>query len=196
MGVGGLGVGGLGGCGAGARFGAGAGSFEAEAAAQAAQWCGPHELAWWLPYANADGLAQAARLPAPLAAHEASNLVLGLATLLHATRAGGLRYWLGFALFGLSFELVGLVARSHLHAQYVFQLTWFVPLKEGLWYAMTIWPSFFVAHQLRLSALSESMLAGLLEQLVNLPYEMLGDRPGIQVRGGRSGGLRFSTAFC
>lgn len=45
----------------------------------------------------------------------------------------------------------------------------------------TTWPSFYVAHQLRLSVMSEAMLVGLLQMIVNIPYEAIGKREGINM---------------
>lgn len=85
----------------------------------------------WAPYVNTDG-----QLPEHLAWHEAANLVLGALTLAHACSVGGARVWLGIALFGFCFEVVGLLVGSHAHVQYVVQLSYCVPLKEVLWYPL------------------------------------------------------------
>lgn len=131
---------------------------------------------YWYPYMN-----EMALIPSHFIAHELCNYILGALTLWNALRHKHGHLWVAFLFFGFSMEVVGILVGSHAHPQFCVQLMFFCPLKEAIWYAMTMWSSWFLASSLRLSPVSEAMLAALLLQCVNIPYETSTQRPGISI---------------
>mmetsp|Transcript_167 Transcript_167/g.273 ORF Transcript_167/g.273 Transcript_167/m.273 type:complete len:314 (-) Transcript_167:525-1466(-) len=128
----------------------------------------------YFPYVN-----DYSQVPTHFIFHEACNIIFGVCTLYHAVKHRSAHIWWALFWFGFSFEVVGILVGSHVHPQFVFQVSYFCPLKEATWYAMTTWPSYYFASRLGLSVTAEAMMVGLLQQLVNVPYESLGQRPGI-----------------
>ena len=122
-----------------------------------------------------------AQIPEHLLVHELLAYFFAAVTLLHAVNNNGVHIWLGFCMFSLVFETVGILVESHFHTQFLLQVTYYVPLKEILWYAYTMWPSYFLASQLGLGIFAEACFMGLLQMGVNIPYETMGTRQGVQL---------------
>ena len=73
-----------------------------------------------------------------------------------------------------------MVIESHYHGQFTVQLTHYLPLKEAVWYMITIYMGIYVASISRLQAWYErAALAGLLAILQDMTYEMSNAREGL-----------------
>lgn len=118
-------------------------------------------------------------LPEQLILHELLNFVFAASVFFHALTHCGLHLFFGFCIFGFLFETIGILTGSHCHPQYLIQVTYYAPLKEVLWYSLTLWPSYYLATSLKLDMIAEACLVGLLQMGVNIPYETAAPREGI-----------------
>jgi hypothetical protein len=78
-------------------------------------------------------------------------------------------------------ETIGWLIGSHVHCQFIIQLTHYLPLKEVLWYGAVLYPAWCIASQQRLKLVSEMALVALLAILMECPYQLVNGRPGIRL---------------
>eukprot|EP00947_MAST-08B_sp_MAST-8B-sp1_P003038 g3038.t1 len=75
-------------------------------------------------------------------------------------------------------EVIGYVADTHTHAQFRWQIFSFLPLKELLWYPLTLYCSWCSARSAAFTDWWASAAAmALLQQTFACPYDFMGGRP-------------------
>ena len=117
-------------------------------------------------------------VPDPHRSAETALLLVSFLSLLHALRAGRGRIWASFLAFGLVMEVIGYVADTHTHAQFRWQIFSFLPLKELLWYPLTLYCSWCSARSAAFTDWWASAAAmALLQQTFACPYDFMGGRP-------------------
>lgn len=118
-------------------------------------------------------------VPPKLVDKEIGLLLLQLVTLFHALGSRRIGLWIGFTFFGLVLEVIGFAAGTHYHAQFLLQVVHFLPLKELLFYPLTMYPSWLAVEKLRLRKVWECAVAmGVIQHFANLPYDSFAARPG------------------
>lgn len=109
---------------------------------------------------------------------ETGLLVLEASSLWLAAKRGDGPLWLGFALFGLLLESAGVGLGTHVHSQFSLQALPILPLKELLFYPLSLYSSFAAVRALGLSSLwAQAVAMSLMQHLANCPYDVLGAKP-------------------
>lgn len=99
------------------------------------------------------------------------SFVIQLYLAIQRKRVGTL---IGILLFAIVIETFSFLIRSHAHAQFYFQLTCFLPLKEILWYVNSMFAGLLIAESFSAgSVLERSLLAATLSILHDIPYELI-----------------------
>ena len=85
-------------------------------------------------------------------------------------------------LLGSCLEVVGVcLTNAHMHPRFAIMLFGFLPLKEALWYPLTLYPALLNAQALGLPFIAEASLVGLLQITQVVQYESMAYRRGIQL---------------
>lgn len=117
--------------------------------------------------------------PQKLIMKELPLLTLEALTCIHAIRSKRFGIWLGLALFGLVLEVIGYIGGTHFHAQFLVQFMMFLPLKEILFYPLTMYPSWLAVEKLRLPKIWHcAVVMGIIQHFGHLPYDGFCARSG------------------
>jgi len=117
---------------------------------------------------------------------EAFLLALEAISFLVSMSKRDLHWFLSFALFGFGMEFVGVVlAGTHVHEEFTWQLTSFLPLKECLWYSLTFYAALSTSRRLTelmptrnlTDLVSIALVMTVAQQMHNIPYDLFGGRP-------------------
>jgi hypothetical protein len=129
-------------------------------------------------------------LPAHFQFVEASYLLLAACTLAVARKNRDGLVFLGLLVLGTCLEVLGVTfTHAHMHPRFALHFLGFLPLKEMLWYPLTIYPSVLAARQMALGLGDEALLVGVLQTMQVIQYESMAYRRGIQLVAGNPGFL-------
>jgi len=156
------------------------------------------EAAVLRPYINIPSFIEHhAGFPVAYCILEVAFLSLAFVLFLHARASGRVHVFVACMAFGLGMETLGFIVRSHAHGQFVLQVTSYLPLKEDLWYVLTLYPALVMGQlvfgsiqqqeQSRTGGNSKSyiwekaLLVAVLGIVQDVPYEFVNSRPGVDV---------------
>lgn len=133
-----------------------------------------------LPTVNLDALGA---IPSHFLIMEFSTYAMVAWGLWHAARRNELGLFFGIAALGSCLEVIGVtLVHAHYHPKYLVMLG-FLPLKEALWYPLTIYPLLLAVRpwSFTRNLLGEAALVGLMQSLSVMQYESCGYRDGVQM---------------